>query len=129
MEVIHKPTGEKRWIKASRFNPEFHIKPDGCKFNAVERIVKIEPRSGIIDLSGLGQKKEEPKVEPVLPQEEVQEEKDILDDVKVDEVVNETDDLESLPMPKIRQLCKAKGLKATPTMKKIELIAMLRQAD
>lgn len=130
MEVIHRPTGEKRWIKASRFNPEFHIKPDNCKFSSSEREVingKTIGDTGIIDLSALA-KKPEPVVEPVV-EAPAEPEPDILDDVEVDAVVNETDDLESLPFAKIKQLAKAKGVKALPTLKKIELIALIRQAE
>lgn len=138
MEVIHKPTGEKRWIKASRFNPEFHIKPENCKFDGRERLVNVVPRSQVIDLSGLGQKKElkeDPKVDEVVHTTASADvaaglpEKDILDDEKVDEVVNVTDDIESLPMFKIRQLAKSKGVKSTPTTKKVELIALIRAAE
>lgn len=137
MEVIHRETGEKRWIKAERFNPEFHKKLEDCRFGEKERLVKITPSNYSVDLSGLGEK--EPQVENPIVEEAVKEFKatttspdievvisDILDDVKVDEVVNETDNLESLPMFKLRQLAKSKSIKFQPTMKKTELIALIR---
>lgn len=118
MEVIHKPTGEKRWIVCERFNPALHEKFAGGKFGSNETVVRVSPGPNVLDLSYLSKKIEKIEEPEAIAEPPVEEPKL--------EVSEEEKSLESLTMSKIRGIAKEKGIKFLPSTKKIELIALIR---
>jgi len=98
MQVIHKPTGETRLINTVRFNPEIH-EPTTAK-------VVIEDD------------------EIIITNEEISEETDNEEVGNPDD--NIIDEYSTMTFQKLKQEAKAKGLVCLPTVKKQEIIALLR---
>lgn len=115
IDVIHKPTGERRTINEYRFNPAVHQKIPGQNhrlFTPPERDTPIVLTDKDFGLPIIGQNPH--LAEKVSAVEEVQVE------IPVEEV-----SLDSMSMPELRKLAKERGIKYPNTTKKAELITLL----
>lgn len=147
VEVIHKPTGEKRLIKWDRFNPEIHkqIGDIHSKEHAMYYDKPVHLQSDAVGMAVVaGQVKAEeleaaqaeakqdmntaevaPESTPVEAESvEVEEEKpDNVFDASVELPIEE---VEKLKMFQLRQYVKHRGIEVTPKSTKIDLLAQVR---
>jgi hypothetical protein len=137
VEVIHKPTGEKRLIKWDRFHPDIH-KQIGEVRSQDYALVYGQPVHIQIDdigvaLASAAKKQEEAakqmaeKVEAAAVKEVAAPEKTVdSEDIQAEP---EADDLEKLPMAQVRKMAKAKGIKYLPTDKRKDLVAKIKDTN
>lgn len=130
IEVIHKPTGERRLIKFDRFNPEIH-KQLGDPFTMDRKYdynkpidVQLDPIANAVydgeKRRERAQKEQEEKI--VEKQEEIVE---TIEETSNDLVLT-IEEIEKLSWPQLKSYAKRNLDNFDPKFKKVDLIAQLR---
>lgn len=134
VEVIYKPTGEKRLIKWDRFNPELH-KQVGDVFSKEYALVYNQPVHIQIDdvgkaIATAAKKQDEAAKVMAAKVEEAAKKEVALPENTVDSEVEQTEpDYSAMKMPEVRAAAKAKGIKFLPTDKKSEIVAKIKDSQ
>lgn len=134
VEVIYKPTGEKRLIKWDRFNPELH-KQVGEVFSKDYALVYNQPVHIQVDDVGkalaMAAKKQDEAAKVMAAKVEEAAKKEVaLPENTVDSEVEQTEpDYSAMKMPEVRAAAKAKGIKFLPTDKKSEIVAKIKDSQ
>lgn len=135
VEVIHKPTGEKRLIKWDRFDPNIH-KKIGDIHSKEYALVYGQPVRSQGDSIGIAlasaKKIQEEKAEQMAAAVEAATKKEIAETPKTEDTEDTertASELEKLPMSTVRRMAKDKGIAFLPTDKRKDIVAKIKDTN